>query len=60
MDEQTVSRLRALITQRDLIDNELSNLISGAAPKKSVRCSICDEVGHNKNTCPGKQHQTTI
>jgi len=54
MDTQ---RIRQLLDQRDAIDRELTQLITGnAAPanKKAVRCSSCGEEGHTARNCPSK------
>lgn len=54
IDEQII-RAKELIAQREEIDRQLAELFAGASiARKSPRCRVCGEVGHNTKTCPSK------
>jgi hypothetical protein len=50
-----IARVRDLITRREEIDSELAGIF-GILPKprKTIRCSTCNEEGHTTRTCPQK------
>jgi hypothetical protein len=54
-----IARAKALIAQREEIDAELSQLLSGGLrERKPQRCSVCNGEGHSARTCPQKQTAT--
>lgn len=55
MDTQ---KLRELLDQRDHIDNEIANMVTGNGAKKErkpLTCSACGSDQHTARTCPTKQ-----
>ena len=54
MDTQ---KLRDLCDQRDAIDAEIAQLVTGTAKKerKSLTCSKCGSPDHTARTCPQKE-----
>ncbi len=55
IDEQ-IAREKDLIAQREQIDRQLAELFAGAPiTKKTPRCKLCGEVGHNAKGCPTKR-----
>jgi hypothetical protein len=51
--EAKIVRARELIAQRDAINEELEQLLTGSI-KKPLRCGACQEEGHTARTCPRK------
>ena len=47
-----VERIKALLDQRQAIDNELVAIVNGGVKKKPQVCSKCGEPGHSARTCP--------
>lgn len=54
MDIDTqIARAKELIAKREEIDVQLAALFGGnSLTKKTRRCKICGEDGHNAMTCP--------
>lgn len=54
--DNTITRVKALIAQRETIDAELATLFSGAQTpaRKPSTCKICGQEGHRARTCPNK------
>ena len=48
-----IDRMKELIAQREAIDEELTAIVIGSAPKekKTLTCSKCGEQGHTARTC---------
>jgi Zinc knuckle len=51
-----IARVKELITKREELDAEISELLGGGATreKRSPKCSICGVPGHRASTCPEK------
>lgn len=60
MREQKLARLKELMAQREEIDAEIDQLLGGGQPKekRTRRCKICGEFGHDARTCPKANGQT--
>ena len=54
MDTQ---KLRELCDQRDAIDTEIAQIVTGITKKdrKSLTCSKCGSPDHTARTCPQKE-----
>jgi hypothetical protein len=53
--DDKIARIKVLITKREELDAELSELLGGPVrEKRSPKCSICGEPGHRATTCPSK------
>lgn len=52
--DDKIARAKELISKREEIDAELSQLMSGQITKRVQRCSICNAEGHSARTCPSK------
>lgn len=51
-----IARAKVLIAQREEIDTELNQLLSGSVrERRAAKCSVCGEPGHRSSTCPSKQ-----
>jgi len=58
IDDQ-IARAKNLITQREEIDRQLAELFAGAlATRKTPRCTVCGEIGHNAKGCPSTHNGT--
>jgi hypothetical protein len=59
--DDTIARVKQLISQRDAINEELAGIFQGQTPKtrKPQQCSVCGSDQHSKRTCPQAQEQTT-
>jgi len=55
--DDIISRVKALIAQRENIDAELATIFAGAVPpkRKPSVCGHCGQEGHTARTCPSKQ-----
>ena len=54
IDEQ-ITRAKELIAKREEIDRQLTELFAGMTPaKRTIRCKVCGELGHNVKSCPTK------
>ena len=55
--EQTLTRLKELITRREAIDAELQQILGGQAPtpKRTLTCSRCNQPGHTARSCSKEQ-----
>lgn len=53
---ETITRAKHLIAQREALDAELEALFGGSAPvrRKPPVCSLCHQEGHRAPTCPSK------
>jgi hypothetical protein len=53
MIEEKLKAARELIAQRDEIDRQLEQLLSGSVPsaRRAQRCSKCGQEGHSARTC---------
>ena len=50
-----IARVKELITRREQLDAELSELLGGVVrERRTPRCSTCGEPGHRASTCPSK------
>lgn len=59
IDDQ-IARAKDLIAQREEIDRQLAELFAGAPiAKKTVRCTVCGQPGHNAKSCPDRPQSTT-
>ena len=48
-----VERVKDLIAKREEIDVELASLFGGKqAPRRALKCSLCNSEGHTARTCP--------
>jgi len=57
--DDTITRVKQLIAQRENIDAELATIFGGTAPPKrrAVICSICNTEGHTARSCPSKPQE---
>jgi Zinc knuckle len=56
-----IARVKELITRREEIDAELSELLSGAPrERRSPKCSNCGEPGHRASTCRLKPAEAVV
>lgn len=55
MDIDT-TRVRALLDQRDALDEQIMALVAGNVAKKEITCSKCKQQGHTARTCPQKEY----
>lgn len=56
--EQTIARVKQLITQREEIEAELTAIFGGTPPtltRKPPTCKKCGEQGHTARGCPKLQ-----
>ncbi len=53
MDFDTV-KVRELLDQRDAIDRQIQDLVTGSKPRATQKCSHCQQEGHSVRTCPNK------
>jgi hypothetical protein len=58
--DDTISRVKTLIAQREQIDAELATIFGGTAPppRKQITCGKCGEIGHTARSCT-KQEEAT-
>lgn len=57
IDDQ-IAQAKELIARREEIDRQLTELFAGApVTRKTPRCAVCGEVGHNAKTCPTKANE---
>jgi len=58
IDDQ-IAHAKGLIAQREEIDRQLAELFAGAPiAKKTVRCTVCGQLGHNAKSCPDRPNST--
>ena len=52
--DQTITRVKQLIVDREIIDAELSQIFAGSVTqkRKAPVCSVCGQEGHRANACP--------
>jgi hypothetical protein len=55
--DDTINRVKQLISQREAIEAELVALFKGQSPtvKRTNKCGTCGKDGHSARTCPDKQ-----
>ena len=51
MLDAKISRVKALIAQREEIDAELAQLLAGTLERKPKKCARCGGEGHTARTC---------